>query len=324
MRDWVTSGIERSGHRASGAPIHPLTQSHIARIQPVSSVAVLGAGDIGGAVASRLAARGKFRTIRLIDARDCVAAGKALDIQQTGPIDHSDTRLEGTADVLAAAGASVIVIADRFDAGEWQGDDGLTLIRRLAAAGTAAPFVFAGPSQTALMEAAARELRVPADRLVGTAASALVGAARSLIGLALDGAGDDVRVSVNGRPPSFVLGWSAATVAGSLVSDRLPAHRLLAIGRSLQGLWPPGPSAIAAATARVVEALAFGSRRLETALTVLDGLSTSLEAGEFGARHRSALLPLALDRGRVQRRVMPTLSRQELTEVESAIVGRTQ
>ncbi len=282
----------------------------------MSVIAILGAGDIGGAVASRLAAGGKFRTIRLIDARESVAAGKALDIQQTGPIDHSDTRLEGAADALAAAGASVIVVADRVEGGEWSGDDGLGLVRRLVAAGTAAPFVFAGPSQTALMESVARELRVPADRLVGTAASALVGAARSLVGLALDGAGDDVRVSVNGRPPSFVVGWSAATVAGSLVSDRLPAHRLLAISRSLQGLWPPGPSAIAAATAHVVEALAFGSRRLETALTVLDG--------EFGARHRAALLPLALDRGRVQRRVIPTLSRQELTEVESAILGRAQ
>src|SRR6187431_3206247 len=114
----------------------------------MSTVAIVGAGPLGGAIAHALAERERVREIRLIDDRSSVAAGKALDIRQTGPIDGVDTRLEGAGDVLAASGASVIVIADRVDGGEWQGDEGLALVRKLIRAGAAAPIVFAGPAQT--------------------------------------------------------------------------------------------------------------------------------------------------------------------------------
>ena len=271
----------------------------------MSSVAIFGAGDLGGAIALALARRSAFRRIELIDDNVAVAEGKALDIQQSGPIERFDTSLSATADVLAAAGASVIIVADQFGRGEWEGEGGLALLQKLARAGTKAPLVFAGPGQTALMETAARELRIPADRLVGTAGAAVVGAARSLVGIEVGGSGADVQLTVTGRPPAFVIAWSAATIGGSLVTDRVPAHRLLALSRSLASLWPPGPHAIAAATARVAEGLAFGSRRLEQAVTLLDG--------EFGLRGMAALMPLDLGDGRVLRRHMPSLSPQEKT-----------
>ena len=79
-------------------------------------------------------------------------------------------------------------------------------------AGTQAPIVFAGAKQVSLMEAVARELGVPADRLVGTAASAVATAVAALAGVELGLTG--VNVVVAGRPPAFVVGWSSATVSG--------------------------------------------------------------------------------------------------------------
>jgi malate/lactate dehydrogenase len=153
-------------------------------------------------------------------------------------------------------------------------------------------------------------LKVPADRLIGSAASAQASAARALIGVELNLSGADVEVSVSGRPPGLVIGWSSATAGGSLVTERVPAHRLLAIAQSLTRLWPPGQHATGAATSRVAEALAFGSRRLHQAMTIVDG--------EFGMRGAAAMLPLELGRGRVLRRVLPSLSPQEQTTVESS------
>lgn len=274
-------------------------------------VAIVGAGPIGGAIAHALAERERVREIRLIDERATVAAGKALDIRQSGPIDGFDTRLDGAGDVLAASGASVIVIADRVDGGEWQGDEGLALVRKLLRAGAAAPIVFAGPAQTWLMEKSAVELGVPGDRLVGTAAAALPGAVRGLVALELNASAVDVAVGVAGRPPAFVIAWSAATAGGSLVADRVPAHRLLAISDALRKLWPPGPQSIAAATAPIAEALAFGSRRHHQATAILDG--------EWSTRGRAALLTLEIARGRIARRIVPSLSPQERTAVERTL-----
>ena len=272
---------------------------------PMSSAAILGAGPIGGAIAHRLAERARFRSIRFIDAKASVAAGKALDIRQSGPIDGVDVDLSATDDVLAAAGATVIIVADAIETGEWQGEAGLALIRQLARAGTSAPLVLAGPDQTTLMETVAAEIKWPSARLLGSAAGAVPSAVRALVGLELGRSGADVDLVVVGRPPGVVIGWSSATASASLVTEQVAPHRLRAISDGVGKLWPPGPQAIGAATARISEALAFGSRQLHQALTVPDG--------DPGTRGRATLLPLELGNGRILRRVMPTLSAQERT-----------
>ncbi len=266
----------------------------------MSIVAILGAGPVGASTAHALALRARVRDVRLIDEQAGVAAGKALDIRQSGSVDGFDTRLDGTSDVLAAAGADVIVVADLAAGGEWQGEPALALVGRLVRAGATAPFVFAGPRQIWLMEAAARELGVPADRLVGTSASALGAAARALVALETNGSGADAHVSVVGRPPAFVVAWSSATIGGSLVTDRVAAHRLLALAKAVNELWPPGPRGTGAATARVVEGLAFGSRQLQPALTIA--------RGEFGLEGTAIMLPLSLGHGRILERVPPSMT----------------
>lgn len=277
----------------------------------MSTIAILGAGPIGAGIAHTLARRARVRDIRLIDAAASVAAGKALDIRQTGPVESYDTRLSGIGDPLAAIGADVIVIADSHGDGEWEGDKGLSLVRQLVAAGASGPFVFAGTKQTWLIEAVVRELGVSPDRVVGTAAAAVNAAARGLAALEINGSGVGVSLSVAGKPPALTVAWSSATAGGSLLTDRIPAHRLLAISQQLKVLGPAGPYAIATATAPVVEGLISGTRRDTPGVTVL--------AGEFGLRGVACLLPLTLGNGRVLSRILPTLSPQERTDVVNSL-----
>jgi malate/lactate dehydrogenase len=280
----------------------------------MSTIAILGAGPIGACVAQTLAHRARVRDVRLIDTAESVAAGKALDIRQAGPVSGCggyDTRLTGMGDPLAAVGADVIIIADEHTAGEWAGDRGLALIRRLVAAGATSPFVFAGTQQTWLIEAVVREAGVDRDRVVGSAAAALAGAVRGLVARDVNGSGVDVAVNVCGRPPAFTVAWSSASVGGSLVTDRLPAHRLRAITQQLRALWPVGPYAIAAATAPIVEGLVSGTRRDTPGVTVLDR--------EVGVRGAACLLPLTLGQGRVLTRLVPSLSPQERTDVLNSL-----
>jgi malate dehydrogenase len=275
----------------------------------VSIVAILGAGPVGAATAARLAERAHVREVRLVDASVAVAAGKTLDIRQAGPVLGFDTVVSAEADILSAAGATVIVLADSIEGGEWTGDRGRMVLEQIVRAGSQAPIVFAGPEQAPLMEAAYRDLRIPAHRLVASAPAALVSAVRALAGMEMNVASVDV--TVVGRPPTFVIGWSAAAAGGSLVTDRVAAHRLLAISASMKKLWPSGPHAIGSATAEIVEALIQGRRRAISALTILDG--------ELGARGAAVLLPLDLGRLRVLGHTLPSLSPQERTEFANAI-----
>jgi len=273
----------------------------------MARVAILGAGDLGGAIAQRLAERARVGAVCLIDEAAGVAAGKALDIRQSGPVLRSDVHVTAESDVLAAVGAAVIVLAGDVGGGEWTGARGLSLIEKLERAGSRSPLVFAGPGQAELMEACAAKLGVAANRMMGTAVGATVGAARALAGAEIDQSGVDVSIALAGRPPSLVIGWSAARVGGTLLSERLPAHRMLAISSTIGRLWPPGPHAIASATAPVVEALVAGSRRQHQALAILEG--------EYGVRGIAAMLLLTLGHGRILDRREPTLSPRERVSV---------
>ena len=271
----------------------------------MSVVAIIGAGPIGAATAQRLLERGRVREVRLIDSNATVASGKALDLMQAGPIARFDTRVVALGDTLAATAASAIVIADAVTDGEWEGDRGRALLGELARAGATSPLVFAGPRQLPLMEAAARDFGIADHRLVATAPSAVASAVRSLAAIELDLS--DVEIAVVGCPPRFVIGWSAATSAGSLLTDRVPPHRLLALSHALPRFWPPGPYAIASATARAVEALIDGSRHLLQASTVV--------GNPIGPRGRAIMLPLRLGRSRVLDVAAPSLSAAERTDV---------
>ena len=103
-------------------------------------------------------------------------------------------------------------------------------------------------------------------------------------------------------------------MGGNLISERVAAHRLLAMSQTLARLWPPGPQAIAAATTQITEALIFGSRQSLPALAVLDG--------EFDARGVTGVLQLDFGHGRIQSRSLPSLSPQERTEAGSAVARR--
>ena len=142
----------------------------------MSTIAILGAGELGGATAHALAARGSVSRVLLIDLNGQVAAGKALDIQQAGAIAAFATRLEGATDPTRVAGCSVCVVADRAGqpSSEWRRDDGLETVARFVRDAGTAPVVFAGSDQESLMRALAAEVRVQRRRLIGSAPEALV------------------------------------------------------------------------------------------------------------------------------------------------------
>jgi malate dehydrogenase len=276
----------------------------------MSFIAILGAGAIGGALAHRLAGRGRVSEVRLIDEQASVAQGKALDIQQSGAVEGFCTRLTSAGALEAAAGADAIVVADasRGDV-EHSGEPGLGLVKRLASLETTAPLIFAGANQRLLMARAASELHVAPRRLIGSAPGALESAVRALAGLEADGTGVEVQLRVVGVPPDgAVVAWEEATAFGQPISTVLAPHRLAAIATRVPRLWPPGPGVLASAAARAAEALTNGSRRRHSCFVVI----------EEGSIVRVLAMPVELGPGGVARVLRPALTRQEQTRLDNA------
>jgi malate dehydrogenase len=271
-------------------------------------IAIIGAGAIGGALAQKLALRNRVREVRLIDAVHDIAAGKALDIRQSSPIEGFSTVVTAGDFPYGAAGADVVVLADHASGeGEHTGEAGLALVRRLLALGSEAPMVCAGTEQRVLIARAVSELHVAPARVVGSAPVALESALSALAALELDGSGVEVTLRVVGVPPrDAVVAWEEATASGAPLTSALPPHEIAALGARIPGLWPPGPYALGSAGARVVEALSGRSRRRYSCFVWL-------------GRGRVAAMPVELWAAGVRRVLEPSLTRQERTMLENAL-----
>jgi malate dehydrogenase len=275
-------------------------------------VAIIGSGALGGAVAHALAAGDRVPEVRLIDSEGAIARGKALDITQSAAIARFATRVTAADAIEAAAGASVVVLADAAASNaEHAGEPGLALLRRLIAIGDSTPIVCAGIGQRELIARAVIELQVPPSRIIGSAPTALESALRALVAVAMDGSGAEISLRLVGVPPrSAVVAWEESAVAGQPLSRELPAHVIAGLNARIPVLWPPGPYALGAACARTVDAIAAGSRRRFTCFVAMD-------AGPL--RAAVTAMPVELNREGVRRIMQPALTRQERTLLENAI-----
>ena len=76
----------------------------------MQKIAIIGAGRVGESTAQFLANKDASHEIVLIDIKEGQAKGAALDIQETAPLFEFDTRVSGSIQAEAMAGAELIVI----------------------------------------------------------------------------------------------------------------------------------------------------------------------------------------------------------------------
>ena len=281
----------------------------------MSIIAILGAGTLGGALAHKLAGRDRVRAVRLIDPASDVAAGKALDIQQAGPVERFDTRVTA-GEIEAVIGATAVVFTGPVDTPEedWQGEAALALLGRVAALTRRTPIVCAGASQGPLVAAGVRQLGLDRRRIFGSAPAALVSGLRALVALEAGVSPGEVAINLLGVPPAHpVVTWSSATIRGYPLDETLSPPQLARLRPRIEHLWPPGPFVLAAAAARVVEALIDGGAQRTFACFVGAG-----SGEEPGARS----VGVTLGPGGVEDFLAARLSRLEQVQLENALGSR--
>ncbi len=78
-----------------------------------NKIALIGAGNIGGTLAHLVGLK-ELGDVVLFDVFGGVAAGKALDLEQSGPVEGFDAVMTGGSDYAAIAGADVVIVTAGF------------------------------------------------------------------------------------------------------------------------------------------------------------------------------------------------------------------
>jgi malate dehydrogenase len=277
----------------------------------MEQIAIGGAGEIGGLAAHALARR-NVADVHLIDDNGRAAEGKALDIMQAAPMEGFSARVSGDAEPSRAAGASIVIVADRFGGDEWHGEPGLMLIRRLREMDRHVRIVCAGPLQRDLIDRGVREVAMASFGLIGSAPEALAAGARAMVALEANVSPREVSLSLLGIPPHhIVIPWEDATIAGFSVVRLLDGAAQRRVEARVAALWPPGPYACASAAVKVIEILLGRSRQLASCFVAADGA---------GVRTRAAALPVRVDSTGAIEVVLPTLSVHERVLLDNAMM----
>ena len=74
-----------------------------------NKITVVGAGNVGATTAQRIFDKG-YSDVVLIDIVDGLPQGKALDIQESGPVSGSDAQIIGSNDYKVTANSDIVVI----------------------------------------------------------------------------------------------------------------------------------------------------------------------------------------------------------------------
>ena len=275
---------------------------------------ILGAGDIGGALARQLAAIDLLSRIVVVDDLSSVAAGKALDVAQSAPVDRYHTVMSGTADVAAVVGAVAIFIADTAaqPSAEWKDEAGLALVKRVAGLNQAAPIICAGTGQASVIERGVNELGISRMRLFGSAPEALRSAAVSMVALEANAAPADISLSVLGRAPGqIIVPWDETAIAGRVATQVLSAAQLARLDARIARLWPPGPYTLAGAATRLLHSAVKNTPRVHAALVAVNR--------DEGVAGRSAMMPVTLRPTGLASLVPPSLSTRDRVRFETTM-----
>jgi len=212
-----------------------------------TKIGLIGAGNIGGELANLAVARGLGDVVLYdVPAREGVARGKALDLEQTAAVSGRESRVIGSSDFADLAGADVLIVTAGIPRKPGQSRDdligvNLPIIREVATAArvhcpNAFVIVISNPIDAMVYECR-RVLGAPRARVVGMAG--VLDSARFSYFLAreLDVSVEDVRAMVlGGHGDDMVPLLSYCTVSGVPVRQLVAPDRLAAIvQRTRQG-----------------------------------------------------------------------------------------
>jgi malate dehydrogenase len=291
-------------------------------------IGIVGAGNVGGTTAQRIAER-NYANIVLLDipAAEGIAKGKALDIQESGPVLGYDTKLTGGSNHADLENCDVVVVTAGSPRKPGMSRDDLVAINTAVMnewggairefAPGAVVIVVTNPLD-AMAQAVFRATGFPRARILGMAGVLDSARFRSFIA-------SELRVSVS-DVTAFVLGGHGdtmvplarySTVAGVPLPELLPAETIAALadrtangGAEIVNLLQSGSAfyAPSASVLAMVDSIILDQRRVLPCSVYLDG--------EYGYRDVFMGVPVKVGAGGVEEIVQIDLTEEEKSALD--------
>ncbi len=293
----------------------------------MDKITVIGAGNVGATVANVLAHKDLAKEIVLVDIKQGIAEGKALDIWQSASIDDFSTKVIGvTDDYSKTAGSGIVVITSGLPRKPGMSRDDLIktnaiIVKEVAEKAVKyspdAIFIIVSNPLDVMTYAALKATKLPANKVIGMAgildtarfsmfvAEALNVSARTVNALLLGGHGDTMVPLPN-----------HTSVGGVPLHELLPKEKIDAIvdrakkgGGELVALmgtsawYAPG-----AATALMVESIVRDQNRVFPCCVLLNG--------EYGLHDVYLGVPVVLGKKGVDRIIDIKLSDEETKNLQ--------
>jgi malate dehydrogenase len=201
-------------------------------------ITVVGAGNVGATTAQRLAER-DYADVVLVDIVEGLPQGKALDLNETGPVVGYEPNVVGTNGYEETAGSDICVITSGIARKPGMSrDDLLTtnqkivadVTRNLAARSPDTILIVVTNPLDAMCQVAFREAGFPRERVIGMAGVLDSARFRTFLAWELGVSVRDVTGFVlGGHGDQMVPVTSYTNVAGIPITDLIPPQRLAEI-----------------------------------------------------------------------------------------------
>lgn len=291
-------------------------------------ITVVGAGNVGGTTAQRLAEKDLYDVV-LVDIAEGVPQGKALDISQAGPVCGYNTRVVGTNDYTETAGSSIAVITSGMPRKPGMSRDELLATNAKIVKSVVSELVSRSPNiililvtnpLDAMVHVARSVSGLPTSRIIGMAGVLDSARMRTFIAAELNVPVTDVEAMVlGGHGDTMVPLPRYTTVKGRSVSELMSKEKLDAIvkrtrdgGAEIVGLLKTGSAfyAPSASAVAMVEAIHKDQKQVMPCAVLCDG--------EYGLKNVVVGVPVKIGRGGAEQILEYELTRDERAALETS------
>ncbi len=285
-------------------------------------VTVVGAGNVGATCADVLAYKEIANEIILVDIKDGMAQGKALDIWQKAPIDLYDSRTVGvTNDYTRTAGSDVVVITSGLPRKPGMSRDDLIAVNADIVTSVTENVVKNSPNAIIIVVsnpldvmtyAAHITSQMPRTRVMGMAGILDTARYRAFLAEALNVSPKDIQAMIlGGHGDTMVPLPRYTTVGGIPVTELIDSERLDAIvertkvggGELVKLMGTSAWYAPGSAAAQMVEAIVRDQKRILPVCVKLEG--------EYGIEDCYLGVPCLLGKNGIERIIELQLNDEE-------------
>ena len=289
-------------------------------------ITVVGAGNVGGTTAQRLAEKNLYDVV-LVDIAQGVPQGKALDISQAGPVCGYSTQVVGTNGYAETAGSEIAVITSGMARKPGMSRDELLATNAKIVKSVVTELVSRSPNiililvtnpLDAMVHVAHAVSGLPKSKIIGMAGVLDSARMRTFIAQELNVPSTEVEAMVlGGHGDTMVPLPRYTTVKGKPVSELMSKDKLEAIvkrtrdgGAEIVGLLKTGSAfyAPSASAVAMVEAIHKDEKRVMPCAVFCEG--------EYGLKNVIVGVPTKIGRGGAEQIVEYELTSEERAALE--------